>query len=53
VISSCRHVYVTTVRETMLDNYSEIICTAPADSERRREMGKIPENIVRKAETEA
>jgi hypothetical protein len=53
VISPRRYVYLTMVRETMLDYYSEIKCTAPADSERRREMGKVPEKIVRKAETEA
>jgi hypothetical protein len=31
VISPRRHVCVTMVRETMLDYYLEIICTAPAE----------------------
>jgi len=42
VISPRRHVYVTMVRETMLDYYPEIICTALAEEGNGEEVpGKV------------
>jgi hypothetical protein len=49
VISPRRHVYVAMVRETMLDYYSEIICTTPAEEGN----GEAPWEDCTKAETEA
>jgi hypothetical protein len=49
VTSPRRHVYVTMVRETLPDYYSEIICTAPAEEGN----GEGPWEDCTKAETEA